>query len=335
MALEQIAKPWLFLAPMAGYADWAFRELCYGLGAEVTVSHLMPAEGFAGRPRRLLAAFGRCHGERPFFVQLYGKYPEHFQRAARALTDALPLAGIDINMGCPAQRVVGSSHGSALLREPERAAAIVAAARAGTHLPVSVKIRGGWDSCVAPEFARLLEEAGASLLTIHGRTREQQYRGRVDLAMIAATKRAVGIPVVGNGDVVDVATARAMLATGVDGIMVGRGAIGNPGLFAELRAALKGEPRYLGGHEVSVELIRRHARLAWQEGGDRAFRDLRKHLIAYARGSLAAAQLRKGVERVSSWPALEEWLDEFAAAPRLPCPGPRAAPSSRQARPDF
>ena len=313
----QLPTPWLFLAPMAGYADWAFRELCYGLGAEVTVSHLMPAEGFAHRPKRLLAALGVCHGERAFYVQLYGKHPEQFRAAARHLSEALPIAGIDINMGCPAARVVGSTHGSALLREPERAAAIVAAARAGTRLPVSVKIRGGWDSSIAPDFARLLEEAGAAFITVHGRTREQQYRGAVDLAMIADTKRAVRIPVIGNGDLVSVETARAMLAaTGVDGLMVGRGAVGNPGLFAELQAALKGNDSYLGRHEVSAELIRHHARLVYEDGGERGFLDLRKHLIAYSRGSPAAARLRKAVENVWSWEGLEAWLDAFMAAGR-------------------
>lgn len=312
--LSRLPKPWLFLAPMAGFADWAFRELCYGLGAEATVSHLMPAEGFAHKPKRLLAALGACHGERAFFVQLYGKCPEQFRAAARNLSEALPIAGIDINMGCPAARVVGSTHGSALLREPERAAAIVAAACAGTRLPISVKIRGGWDCSIAPEFARLLEKAGAAFITIHGRTREQQYGGAVDLAMIAAAKLAVGIPVVGNGDVVSAASARQMLAaTGVDGLMIGRGAIGNPGLFAELQAALKGDERYLPGREVTVDLIRRHAQLAHEEGGERAFLDLRKHLIAYSRGSPAAARLRKAVEDVWSWEGLEAWLDAFSA----------------------
>ncbi|MHB1135017.1 MAG: tRNA dihydrouridine synthase [Chloroflexota bacterium] len=311
----QLARPWLFLAPMAGYADWAFRELCYELGAEVAVSHLLPAEGLTRKPRRLLEAAKARHGERPYFVQLYGKYPEQFGIAARVLSESLPIAGIDINMGCPMARVVNSNHGSALMREPERAAAIVAATRAATELPVSVKMRAGWESCVAPEFARLLEAAGASFITVHGRTREQLFRGRADLGVIAAAKAAVSIPVVGNGDVVDLVSARRMLAeTGADGIMIGRGAIGNPGLFAQLQAELKGDDHYLPGSAVSVDLIRRHTHLAYEDEGKRAFVNMRKHLIAYAHGIPAAAHLRKMVEQVRSWETLEAWLEEFAEA---------------------
>lgn len=305
-----LPRPWICLAPMAGVADWAFREICYELGAEVAVSHLAPAFGIAANPRRLLPTVGARHGSRPFLVQLYGKRPEDFRRAARLLTDALPVAGIDINMGCPAAPVVSSGHGSALLRHPELAAEIVAATRAGTHLPVSVKLRAGWDTVCAPEIARLLESAGASALTVHGRTREQQYRGPVDLEAIAATKRAVSIPVVGNGDVGSVGDARRMLAVaGVDGVMVGRGAIGNPWLFAELQAGLKGDHRFLRSPTPPAGTLRRLVRLAFADLGPRAALTLRKHLVAYSRGSPASAQLRRQLAYLTSPEQVEAWID--------------------------
>ncbi|MHB1417805.1 MAG: tRNA dihydrouridine synthase, partial [Chloroflexota bacterium] len=253
----RLPRPWIFLAPMSGLADWPYREICYEFGAEVTVSPLISAPGLGASPRHLMRLIGGAHGSRPFVVQLYGRRPEDFRRAARLLTDELPLAGIDINMGCPANKVVNSLHGSALLREPERAAAIVAATRAGTHLPVSVKLRSGWDNSTAPELSRQLEAAGASALIIHGRTREQQYRGSNSLSAIAETKRAVGIPVIGNGDITSVHRAQHMLeATGVDGIMVGRGAVGNPWLFAQLQAALKGNEAYSQKREAAAETMR-------------------------------------------------------------------------------
>jgi tRNA-dihydrouridine synthase B len=309
-------KPWLYLAPMAGITDWAFREICYQLGAEVAVVPLVPALGLANKPKRVLPKLVATHDARRLVVQLYGKYPDDFRRAARALTDSTPIVGIDINMGCPANQVVGSNHGSALMREPERAAAIVEATRAGTHLPVSVKLRAGWDSVVAPDFARLLESAGASLLTIHGRTREQHYKGSNCLDVIAETKRAVSIPVIGNGDVVSVETARQMLEhTGVDGIMIGRGAMGNPWLFAQIQAQIKGENGFVQTAESRASLVREHARLAFLAEGYHAALTIRKHLIAYSRGHSHSAPLRRQVEHLQSREDVEEWINRWEALP--------------------
>lgn len=308
----ELSRPWIFLAPMAGVADWPFREVCYRYGAEIAVSHLVAAYGLVANPRRLLPTVGANHDARPYIAQLFGREPEDFRRAARILTDALPLVGIDINMGCPANTVVSSLHGSALLREPERAAEIVAATCAGTHLPVSVKLRTGWDSVVSPDVARLLEAAGAKALVVHGRTREQKYSGPVDLDAVEATRRAVSIPVVGNGNVVSVATAREMLErTGVDGVMVGRGAVGNPWLFADLQVELKGEDRFSRIGTSKAELIRHHARLAFADQGDRAALTIRKHLMGYTRGHPFSTRLRRMVEHLRSARDVEEWIREF------------------------
>lgn len=303
------------LAPMAGIADWAFRQLCYELGAEVTVSPLLPAAGLAVKPQRILPLAGANHPGQLYVVQLYGKNPEDFRKAARVLTDELPIAGIDINMGCPAAQVTNSNHGSALMREPALAAEIVAATCAGTTLPVSVKIRSGWDRETAPELAPQLEAAGAKLITVHGRTKEQQFRGKASLEVIAATKRAVTIPVVGNGDIRSVAEARRMLAeTGVDGLMVGRGAMGRPWLFAELRADLKGERAYLDRCPALGEVIRRHARLAFAEEGQQASLTIRKHLINYATGSPIANDLRRAVVGINSLEDVDRWVERLEAA---------------------
>jgi tRNA-dihydrouridine synthase B len=307
-----LPRPWLFLAPMAGVADWAFREICYEAGAEITVSHLVPVRGLLACPKRVLPEVGARHGDRPFIAQLLGCDPADFRRAAALLCDALPIVGIDINMGCPVSPVVNGGKGSALLRDPERAAEIVAEACAGSALPVSVKLRSGWDCPVVPELAPLLEAAGARALFVHGRTREQQFRGVADLAVIAATKRAVSIPVVGNGDVVSLVSARRMLAqTDVDGLMVGRGAVGNPWLFTELKVALKGCRLEALQHGPT---IRQHARLAFEDQGSRAALTMRKHLIAYSRGSPSSASLRRALEFLSSRADIERWINGLVAS---------------------
>ena len=310
-----LPRPWIIMAPMDGIGDWPFREICYWLGADLTVSPLMPALGLIRSPKRLLELVGAGHGDRPFIAQLFGKEPDHFRQAARLLTDSLPLAGIDINMGCPSDQVCSSRHGASLMREPELAAEIVAATRAGTELPVSAKIRTGWDesSVNAPELAQLLEAAGASALAIHGRNRAQQYRGPVSLEIIAATKRAVSIPVVGNGDVVSVETARRMLElTGVDGLMIGRGAFGYPWLFAQLRLSLRGEPRFLEESPPRADVMREHARLAFTDQIQHAALTLRKHLIAYTHGVPDSVPLRRIVKDLHDEQDVERWIAEFA-----------------------
>ncbi|TAK37060.1 MAG: tRNA-dihydrouridine synthase family protein [Chloroflexota bacterium] len=309
-------KPWLFLAPMDGVADWAFREVCYRFGADITVSELVSVGGVINCPQRVLPEIGARHGARPFIVQLVGHRPEEFRRAARIVTDSLPVVGIDINMGCPTALVVGSGNGSALLRNPALAAEIVAATCAGTHLPVSVKLRSGWDRPNLPEWAPLLEAAGAQLLSVHGRTREQQFGGTADHEVIAAVKRVVHIPVVGNGDIVSSATARAMLeTTSVDGLMVGRGAKGNPWLFAELQAELKSSDSYRQQSISFGDVIREQSRLTFADQGPRkAPMAIRKHLAGYSRNSPSAAVLRAALKTLFSWDDVEGWIAKLEAS---------------------
>ena len=310
---ETLARPWLLLAPMAGVTDWAFREICFRFGADACVSEFHPAMGLVRNPERLIPLIGARHGRRPFILQLFGRDPADFRRAVAVVADTLPVAGIDINMGCPVDQVVNSIHGCALMKEPELAGDIVAAACAGSSLPVSVKIRSGWSSATAPDFARVLEQAGARAITIHGRTRAQGYRGSVDLGVIAATKAAVGIPVIGNGDVAGLESARAMLATGVDGLMIGRAAVGNPWLFPLLRSALRGEPEPTGLPDRPT-VARVHAVLALGGEGPREVYPLRKHLIAYSRGSHQATRLRRMVADVHTIDDVQAWVDALTAA---------------------
>lgn len=319
-----LQRPWICLAPMDGVADWAFRELCYAMGAELTVSEFAPAGGILANPKRLLPSIGARHGGKPFLVQLYGTAPQEFARAARMVADHLPCSGIDVNMGCPADKVVAHSHGSALMRQPELGGEIVAAMVAATRLPISVKLRAGWDSVNAPEVARIVEAAGASSLTIHGRTREQRFTGTVNLAAIAATVEAVRIPVIGNGDVVDLHAARTMLRVARPaGVMVGRGAEGNPWIFAELRERLRGDAQLPAASWSRADVVREHARLLYEQGGisREALLPFRKHLIWYARGVAGKAALREMAQRVESPDDVEAWvraLDEATAGAASP-----------------
>ena len=310
----ELPKPWLALAPMAGVCDWPFREVCYAYGADVTFSHLFPAQGLVASPKRLLPTVGARHGDRPFVAQLFGSTPDDFRKAARLLTDAFPLAGIDVNMGCPAELVVKHHHGAWLLQEPELAAEIVAATVAGTHLPVSAKVRLGWDAltvdCLAPKLVR----AGARALIVHGRTREQQYGGQVSVEGIAAVRAVVDVPVIANGDVRSVADARRMLdLTGADGLMIGRGAVGNPWLFASLQAELRWERKYLAVDMSTVDLMRWQARLAFEDQPDVAHLTIRKHLIGYSRGHPGSAGLRRATAGLRSLADVDAWIEQYAA----------------------
>ena len=307
-----LPKPWLALAPMAGICDWPFREVCYRYGADVTFSHLLPAQGLVASPKRLLPTVGARHGDRPFVAQLFGSTPDDFRKAARLLTDAFPLAGIDVNMGCPAELVVKHHHGAWLLREPDLAADIVAATVAGTHLPVSAKIRLGWDSLTADCLAPRLVQAGARALIVHGRTREQQYGGQVSIEGIAAVRRAVDVPVIANGDLRSVADARRMLEqTDAAGLMIGRGAVGNPRIFATLQAELKGDRSCLRSDLSEADLVRWHARLAFEDQPDLAHLTIRKHLIGYARGRPGSAGLRRATASLRSLADVDAWIEQY------------------------
>lgn len=248
----------LVLAPLAGYTDLPFRLLCKELGAGLCYSEMVSCHGLAFQQANTFALLKTVSDERPFGVQLFGSDPELMGRAA-ATVSQLPIDLIDINMGCPVRKVVKKGCGAALMKEPKLAESITRAVCAHTHLPVTVKFRSGWtqETINAPDFARMAEAAGASALTIHGRTWAQGFGGLADRTVIARVKTAVSIPVIGNGDVLSYADGLSMMAeTGCDGVMVGRGALGNPWLFSP-----QGRPQFFRDR---MPVIERYLELAEQ-----------------------------------------------------------------------
>ena len=233
-------KGYAALAPMAGVADRAMRELCRYYGAAFTVGELTSSRGVVLNDKKSAALLTASDKERPFGSQLFGNNPEIMAEAARAALRFNPDF-IDINMGCPVGKVVKSGDGSALMKSPELAGRIIEAVVAAVDKPVTVKFRKGWDngSVNAVEFAKICEQAGASAIAVHGRTRAQMYAGRADWDIIRDVKRAVGIPVTANGDIFTGADAEHILRyTGCDLAMIGRGSFGNPWLFTGAKAAI-------------------------------------------------------------------------------------------------
>ena len=301
-------RPLVCLAPMAGFSDRTFRLLCRERGADLVTSEMISAKGLRFMSRKTRALYLPQEGDAPYCVQLFGNEPETLAKAVSIVEQDLgqTLLSIDLNMGCPAPKIAGNGDGSALMRDPALAGEIVAATAQAAHVPVSVKFRKGWDAAHenAEEFARVCEENGAAFLTIHGRTREQMYAGIADRACMARVKQAVKIPVIANGDVHDATSALDTLReTGCDGIMIGRGALGNPFLFEEIRCALEGRSYTPPTWEERRETAMRHARMALAEKGEHAIVELRKHLAFYLRGIHDAAKLRT---RINTCKTLEE-----------------------------
>lgn len=235
----------LALAPMAGVTDQAFRVICRELGADYTVTEMVSAKALCYQDRKTIPLMALAPEETPAAVQLFGSDPVCIQEAAAKVAELADPAVLDLNMGCPVHKIVSSGDGSALMKNPDLACRVAEAAVRGAGRPVTVKFRKGWDAghVNAVAFARMLESAGVSALTVHGRTRTQMYAGKADWDIIRQVKEAVSVPVFANGDVFAPQDAPAILeATGADGVMIGRGACGNPWLFQQAKALLEGQP---------------------------------------------------------------------------------------------
>ena len=284
------------LAPMAGVADRAFRELCMSFGAGYCVSEMVSSKGIAYNSQKSAELMVTSDKERPCGVQLFGTEPEVMADAARFAMRYSPDV-IDINMGCPAPKIAGSGSGAALMRDPALCGRIIRAVADASDVPVTVKIRAGYDAAHinAVEVAKIAEENGAAAITVHGRTRDQFYAPPVNYDIIRDVKRAVKIPVIGNGDVTDAESAKRLYEyTGADYIMIGRGALGNPWIFREVNAYL-GEGITLPppGLEEKLDVLSRHITRIVELKGERiGMREARKHAAYYLKGFKNAAKLR-------------------------------------------
>lgn len=301
------------LAPMAGFTDSTYRCLCREYGADIVVTEMVSAKGLTFDNAHTWELLETDAQERPVAVQLFGHEPARVGEAAARVYARMgdALLSIDLNMGCPAPKIVNNGDGSALMRDLPLAARVISAAVKASPAPVTVKFRKGWDetqvNCTA--FGKMCEDSGAAALAVHPRSRSAMYAGRADWEQLARVRAAVKIPVIGNGDVQSVQDALDMrLQTGVDGVMIGRGALGNPFLFMQLRQALSGQAVSPVSPEQRRALALRHAELAFAREGEHALIELRKHLPWYVRGTAGAARLRVRLNACASLDELREIL---------------------------
>ena len=305
----------LILAPMAGVTDLPFRLLCSEQGAGLAGMEMVSAKAIMYGNKNTEGLLAIHPQEGPVSLQLFGSDPKIVSEMAARIEER-PFAVLDFNMGCPVPKIVGNGEGSALMREPKLAGEIIAAMVKAIRKPVTVKIRKGFDEAHvnAVEIAKIAEDAGAAAVAVHGRTREQFYSGRADWEIIARVKEAVSIPVIGNGDVTDGESARRMLAeTGCDGVMIGRGARGNPWLFAQTAAFLEdGRILQPPSLEEKKKMMLRHAALQLAEKGEyTGVREMRKHLSWYTAGMPNSARLRGQVNLAESFEEIERLVESL------------------------
>lgn len=313
------------LAPMAGITDLPFRTVVRTFGCALCLTEMVSADGLVRGMERSFAFLRSSSADRPLGVQIFGSEPSVLADAARILSDR-GADLIDINMGCPVKNVVKRGAGAALLREPLRVARILRAVRSAATVPLTIKIRSGWDSgdINALEISRVAEDNGVDAVFLHARTAAQGFMGPADWRWITEVKAGTRLPVIGNGGVVKASDALRMIEeTGCDGVMLGRAVLGNPWIFREILGALEGSGNTAPGPEERRRVIQGHLNLAVEFFGETVgLRSFLRHLFWYTRGLPGAAHFRKKAGSVRSKQELQQMIDAFFLAPGAP-PGQR------------
>lgn len=305
----------ILLAPMAGVTDKAFRMIVKPFGPALMYTEMVSGKGLFYKSKKTADLLTADESEKPVAVQIFGHDADIMAEIANSALE-YGAAVIDINMGCPAPKIVNNGDGCALMKSPETAAKVISAVCRAVDVPVTVKFRAGWDdkSINAVEFAKVAEQSGASAVTVHGRTREQFYSGTADLDIIKAVKAAVKIPVIGNGDIIDGGSAAHMLEyTGCNGIMVGRAAEGNPWIFKEISAYLK-DGTVLPPPDLDErrEVALKHLGLLVEfKGEHRGVLEGRKHMAWYFKGVSGGAVLRTALNKAQKYDEMCGLINEF------------------------